>query len=109
MRQVGVNGGVVMEGRDVGTVVFPDAELKFYLDASAEERAKRRVKQLEENGQKADYNAILAMIKERDYRDSHRAVAPLKPAKDAVVVDTSALNMAQVIQKVMEKISQYAA
>ena len=109
MRQVGINGGVVMEGRDVGTVVFPDAELKFYLDASAEERAKRRVKQLEENGQKADYNAILAMIKERDYRDSHRSVAPLKPAEDAVVVDTSALNMNQVIQKVMEKISQYAA
>lgn len=108
-REVGQDGAVVMEGRDIGTVVFPDADLKFYLDASAEERAKRRVKQLQEAGKPADYEAILALIKERDWRDSHRAVAPLKPAADAVVVDTSHLNMQQVIELVTEKISQYAS
>ncbi|MBD9149570.1 (d)CMP kinase [Candidatus Avelusimicrobium fimicolum] len=109
MRDVGEDGGIVMEGRDVGTVVFPDAEIKFYLDASAEERAKRRVNQLKDAGQKADYNQILKMIQERDYRDSHRAVSPLKPAEDAVVIDTSALTMQQVIDAVLEKIKHYAS
>ena len=109
MREVGENGGVVMEGRDVGTVVFPDAEIKFYLDASAEERANRRVKQLQEAGQKADYGQILALIKERDYRDSHRAASPLKPADDALIIDTSALNMQQVIDAVLEKLEHHAS
>lgn len=109
MRDVGEDGGIVMEGRDVGTVVFPDAEIKFYLDASAEERAKRRVNQLKEAGQKADYNQILKMIQERDYRDCHRAVSPLKPAEDAVVIDTSSLTMQQVIDAVLEKIKHYAS
>lgn len=109
MRDVGEDGGIVMEGRDVGTVVFPDAEIKFYLDASAEERAKRRVNQLKEAGQKADYNQILKMIQERDYRDSHRAVSPLKPAEGAVVIDTSSLTMQQVIDAVLEKIKHYAS
>ena len=109
MRDVGEDGGIVMEGRDVGTVVFPDAEIIFYLDASAEERAKRRVNQLKDAGQKADYNQILKMIQERDYRDSHRAVSPLKPAEDAVVIDTSALTMQQVIDAVLEKIKHYAS
>ncbi|WP_428056786.1 (d)CMP kinase [Candidatus Avelusimicrobium fimicolum] len=109
MRDVGEDGGIVMEGRDVGTVVFPDAEIKFYLDASAEERAKRRVNQLKDAGQKADYNQILKMIQERDYRDSHRAVSPLKPAEDAVVIDTSSLTMQQVIDTVLEKIKHYAS
>lgn len=109
MREVGMDGGIVMEGRDVGTVVFPDAEMKFYLDASAEERAKRRVKQLQEAGKKADYEQILAMIKERDYRDSHRAASPLKPADDAVIIDTSALDMQQVIGAILEKVEHYAS
>lgn len=109
MREVGESGGVVMEGRDVGTVVFPDAEIKFYLDASAEERANRRVKQLKEAGQPADYNQILKMIQERDYRDSHRAASPLKPADDALIIDTSALNMQQVIDAVLEKLEHHAS
>lgn len=109
MREVGEEGGIVMEGRDIGTVVFPDADIKFYLDASAEERAKRRVKQLQEASKPADYSAILALIQERDYRDSHRAVSPLKPAEDAVVVDTSLLTMQQVIETIMEKIGQHAS
>lgn len=109
MREVGESGGIVMEGRDVGTVVFPDAEIKFYLDASAEERANRRVKQLKEAGQPADYNQILKMIQERDYRDSHRAASPLKPADDALIIDTSALNMQQVIAAVLEKLEHHAS
>lgn len=109
MRAVGEDGGIVMEGRDVGTVVFPDAEMKFYLDASAEERAKRRVNQLKESGQHADYGQILKMIEERDWRDSHRAVSPLKPADDAVVIDTSNLNLQQVTDTVLEKIQHYAS
>lgn len=109
MRDVGEAGGIVMEGRDIGTVVFPDADLKFYLDASAEERAKRRVSQLQEAGEHPDYNAILTLIKERDYRDSHRAASPLKPAPDAVIVDTSVLTMRQVTDRILEKINKYAA
>lgn len=109
MRDVGEEGGIVMEGRDVGTVVFPDAEMKFYLDASAEERAKRRVKQLQEAGEHPHYEEILKLIKERDYRDSHRAVSPLKPAEDAVIIDTSSLNLQQVVDAVWEKIQHYAA
>ena len=109
MRDVGDDGGVVMEGRDVGTVVFPDAEMKFYLDASAQERAKRRVKQLQEAGENPDYQKILKLIEERDYRDSHRAVAPLKPAEDAIVIDTSSLNLQQVVDAVWEKIQHYAS
>lgn len=109
MRDVGDDGGIVMEGRDVGTVVFPDAEMKFYLDASAEERAKRRFKQLKEAGQHANYDEILKLIQERDYRDSHRAVSPLKPAEDAVIIDTSSLNLQQVVDAVWEKIQHYAA
>lgn len=109
MRAVGEDGGIVMEGRDVGTVVFPDAEMKFYLDASAEERAKRRVNQLKEAGQHADYGQILKMIEERDWRDSHRAVSPLKPADDAVVIDTSNRNLQQVTDAVLEKIQHYAS
>ena len=109
MRAVGEDGGVVMEGRDVGTVDFPDADMKFYLDASAAERAKRRVLQLKAAGEKADYDQILKLIEERDWSDSHRAVSPLKPAEDAVIIDTSKLNLQQVTDAVLEKIQHYAA
>ena len=109
MRDVGEDGGIVMEGRDVGTVIFPDAEIKFYLDASAEERANRRFKQLQQAGEHPNYQQILSLIQQRDYRDSHRAVAPLKPAKDAIIIDTSALNLQQVIDAVWEKIQHYAS
>ncbi len=109
MRQAGAEGGIIMEGRDIGTVVFPDADVKIYMTASAEERAKRRVKQLRESGENPDYEHILALIKERDYRDSHRAASPLKPAQGAVIIDTSTLNLEQVITLVLEKISHYGA
>jgi len=101
MREVGKEGGIVVEGRDIGTVVFPDAEVKIYLDATAEVRADRRVKQLAEQGVQADYAQILASIKERDLRDSTRAASPLKPAKDAVIIDTSDKSQTKVVELMM--------
>lgn len=109
MRRTGKEGGIIVEGRDIGTVVFPDAEVKIYLDASAEVRADRRVKQLKAQGVAADYAHILASIKERDLRDSTRVASPLKPALDAVQIDTSALSMPQVIDEVLKEIKQHAA
>lgn len=99
-------GGIVMEGRDIGTVICPDAPVKIYLTAAPEARAARRVKQLEEQGEKADYASILASIISRDERDSSRAVSPLKPAEDAVIIDTSALNLEQVVNKVLEAVAK---
>ena len=109
MRQAGKDGGIIVEGRDIGTVVFPDAEVKIYLDATAEVRADRRVKQLVAQGVAADYNQILASIKERDLRDSTRAASPLKPAEDAIQIDTSHMQRQEVIDAVIKEIKQYAA
>ena len=91
-----------MEGRDIGTVIAPNADLKFYMIASAEARAERRVLQLKEKGQKADYEEILKSIISRDERDSSRKTAPLKPADDAILIDTSTLTLEEVINKVLE-------
>ena len=88
--------GLVADGRDMGTVVFPDAQVKIFLDASCEVRAKRRVLQLESSGKTADYAAILQEITERDERDRNRAVAPLKPADDAVIIDSSDMTIDEV-------------
>lgn len=88
-QQMGVEGGVVMDGRDIGTVVFPQAELKLFLTASAEVRAKRRFDELVGKGQTPDYEDVLADVNDRDYRDTHRAESPLRQADDAVVVDNS--------------------
>ncbi len=109
MRQAGKDGGIILEGRDIGTVVFPDAEVKIYLTAAPEVRADRRVKQLLAQGVPADYEQILASIKERDLRDSTRAASPLKPAPDAVQIDTSDMTMPQVIDAVVKEINKYAA
>lgn len=96
-RDFRVAPGLVADGRDMGTVVFPDAQAKIFLDASAEERARRRVLQLEGRGVKADYQKILGEIKERDDRDRNRATAPLKPAPDALVLDSSHLSIEEVV------------
>ena len=101
-KSMAAEGGLVMEGRDIGTVIAPNANLKFYMIASAEARAERRVLQLKEKGQKADYAEILKSIISRDERDSSRKTAPLKPAKDAILIDTSALTLEEVINKVLE-------
>jgi len=88
-QQMGREGGVVMDGRDIGTVVFPNAELKIFVTASAEVRAQRRYDELQEKGMPADYEAILKNVQERDYIDSHREVSPLRQADDALLLDNS--------------------
>ncbi len=100
-RRIGQRGKVVMVGRDIGTVVLPEADLKIYLDASAEERAKRRYDEIIARGGKADYDEILGKVIERDHIDSTRDVAPLKAAADAVVLDSDQLNADEVLEKVM--------
>lgn len=92
-QQMGKDKGVVMDGRDIGTVVFPDAELKVFVTASAEVRAERRYKELLGKGEEADYEEILKNVQERDYIDSHREVAPLHPADDAILLDNSELTI----------------
>ena len=93
--------GLVAAGRDMGTVVFPDAEVKIFLDASCEERARRRVRQLEAKGKPADYEKILAEIAERDHRDRTRAVAPLRPAEDALVIDSTGMGIEEEVGKIL--------
>jgi cytidylate kinase len=97
-RRLGAGGGVVVEGRDTGTVVFPKAEAKFFLTASEEERARRRVAELAATGAAVDYEQTLREIRERDQRDASRDVAPMKPADDAVLVDSSTQTIEQVVE-----------
>jgi CMP/dCMP kinase len=101
-RQIGARGDVVMVGRDIGTVVLPEADLKVYLEASVEERARRRAAELAARGEPADLADILAGLKERDRLDSTRELAPLKPAQDSVVLDTTALTIEEVVDQVLE-------
>ncbi|HHL45477.1 MAG TPA: (d)CMP kinase [Gammaproteobacteria bacterium] len=98
--------GLVADGRDMGTVVFPDAEVKIFLTASAEERAQRRYKQLKEKNSNVIFNDLLKEITERDKRDTERSVAPLRPAADAVTIDTTALAIEQVVEQVMSICNQ---
>lgn len=102
------DGGVVVEGRDIGTVVLPDADVKIFLTASAEVRAQRRHAQNIANGIEDSYEAVLADVKRRDHLDSTRAVSPLRAAQDAVIVDTSDMNEAQVIDHLQELVQQRA-
>jgi len=106
-RSYGDKGKIVAEGRDTGTVVFPRAAYKFYLDALAEERAKRRVLQLQARGVVADFNQILAMTLERDKNDSERAIAPLKMAADAIRIDTTAITVFQVVDRILGVIADH--
>ena len=99
---------VIMDGRDIGTVVLPDAEVKIFLTADAETRAKRRFLELERRGTPKPYAEVLAELQERDWNDSHRAVAPLKQAADAVLLDTSALDFAQSKALVLRTIRERA-
>lgn len=96
--------GAVLDGRDIGTVILPDADLKFFITASAEARAQRRFLELQSKGTPADYSLVLADIQARDARDETRAIAPLKPAADAVIVDTSEIDADAVFQWVAERI-----
>ncbi len=101
-RRIGMRGRVVMVGRDIGTVVLPEADLKVYLDASAEERAKRRYDELIARGENADYEEILKKVIERDHIDSTRAVAPLRPADDALIIDSDKMDADEVFVYVLE-------
>jgi len=100
-REYGDEGKIVAEGRDTGTVVFPRAAFKFFLDAQPEERAKRRVAQLRARGVAADFAEILAMTLERDKNDSERTIAPLKMARDAVLIDTTEITISQVVDRIL--------
>jgi len=98
--------GLVADGRDMGTVVFPDSRLKIYLTASPEERAQRRYKQLINKGVSVNLRALLQDIASRDERDANRAVSPLRPAEDAVVIDTTSLTIEEVFKEVLGKVSE---
>jgi len=105
-RAIGNNGAIVAEGRDMGTVVFPEAKHKFFLDASPGERASRRQKQLMEKGQQVDYQEILAQIEKRDRDDSSRSLAPLQPAADAIVIDSSRMSIDEVVSYMLGIVNQ---
>ena len=109
-QEMGRKKGIVMDGRDIGTVVFPKAELKIFVTASAEVRAERRYKELQAKGQPADYESILKNVQDRDYMDSHREVSPLRQADDAIVLDNSHLTIAQqdawLMDRVREKLAE---
>lgn len=98
--------GLVADGRDMGTVIFPEAELKIYLTASAEERARRRYNQLKEKGESVTFASLLQDILRRDDRDMNRAVAPLKPAADSVVIDSTGLTIEQVVNQVLKLVME---
>ena len=105
-RDIAKANDCLMDGRDIGTVVLPDAQVKIFLTASAEERAKRRYIQLTEKGQDVKYEDVLKELQERDYQDSHREIAPLKPADDSVIVDTTEINLEQSIDTVVNVIRE---
>ena len=107
-RALGQRGDIVAEGRDIGTVVFPDAEVKIYLDASAQERARRRVEELRRAGRQVSLDETLREMVERDKRDSERDLAPLCKADDAVAIDSSALDAEALAQTVMQEIRKKA-
>lgn len=106
-RTIAAHHSVIMDGRDIGTVVLPDAQVKIFLTASVEKRAARRFAELQEKGIDTAYEAVLEDMTQRDYNDTHRAIAPLKQAQDAIVVDTSDLNLEESIRAVYDTIMQY--
>ena len=105
-QRMGQDKGIVMDGRDIGTTVFPDAEIKIFVTASAEVRAERRYKELLDKGENANYEDILANVKERDYMDSHRAVSPLRMADDAVLLDNSYMTIEEQNQWLLAKVNE---
>lgn len=108
-RRIGLRGNVVMVGRDIGTVVLPEAEMKFYLDASVEERARRRYLEAKQRGEHISYNKILEGMKRRDRIDSTREIAPLRPADDAIVLVSDRLDADQVLEQALKYLQQKSA
>lgn len=107
-RRMGDAGGVLMDGRDIGTVVFPNAQLKIFLTASVEERAQRRYKELLAKGEQVDLAQLQQDIASRDKQDSERAIAPLRQAEDALLLDTSHMNIEQVTEKILQLVEERA-
>lgn len=105
-REMAKQGGIVMDGRDIGTVVFPDADFKFFITASAEVRAQRRFLEYQQQGKQVSFDEVFANVVERDRIDSSREIAPLKPADDAIIIDNSTLDLNQTVDKVMEILSR---
>lgn len=104
-REFGLRGNIVMVGRDIGTVVMPDAPLKLYITASAEERARRRWRDRQTQGNPGSFDTILADVKRRDDFDSHRQHSPLKPAPDAIIIDTTGQSVEEVVDDIIEQLS----
>ena len=105
-RDMAKTHNVIMDGRDIGTVVLPDAKIKIFLTASPEARAERRYKELVEKGTDTTFEEVLRDVKERDYNDSHRAIAPLKPADDSILVDTTELDFEQSVEAIINVIKE---
>ncbi len=105
-RDIAKNNDCIMDGRDIGTVVLPDAQIKIFLTASPEARAQRRYKELIEKGEAVDFNAVLEDINKRDYQDSHREIAPLKQADDAILVDNSGCNLEEGAQLILDVVAE---
>ncbi len=105
-RKLARESNVVMDGRDIGTVVLPQADVKIFLTAAPEARAKRRLLELEQRGEAADFDAILRDIKDRDWQDEHRAIAPLKQAADAALLDTTNLNLEQSCDRLLSLVKE---
>ncbi len=105
-RELAANGNILMDGRDIGTVVLPDADVKIFLTASPEKRAERRYNQLLEKGEETEYNNVLDKLIKRDYQDSHREIAPLKPSEDSILVDTSELSFEESVNRIVEIIEE---
>lgn len=107
-RRIGLRGKVVMVGRDIGTVILPEADLKIYLDASEEERARRRYRDRVRRGEQVNFESVLQEIRRRDQIDSSRSVAPLRQADDAVYIDSTQLSVEQVVQRILELVEEKA-
>lgn len=105
-RDIAKENNVIMDGRDIGTVVLPDARVKIFLTASPQVRAERRYKELSEKGANVSFDEVLKDVNERDYNDSHRKTAPLKPAEDSVFVDTTDLDFEQSVEKIISVIKE---
>jgi CMP/dCMP kinase len=105
-RDIAKNNNCIMDGRDIGTVVIPDARVKIFLTAAPEKRAKRRYDELIAKGSKVEYNDVLEDLIQRDYNDSHREVAPLKPAEDSIIIDTTSFTLEQSINSVVNTVKE---
>ena len=103
-REMATGGGVILEGRDIGTVVFPDAEIKFYLDANTEERGRRRFKELAEKGMEVDFNDTLEEVRKRDHNDMSRAISPLRKAEDAFFIDSTGRTVEEIVEEMVQRV-----